>query len=259
MAIAHIAIFEAVNAIDGRYESYVQLRREQIGTSVNAAVAQAAHDTLASLYASQRATFGARLAGGLGAICDREARARGVDLGRQAAAAILALRANDGSDHAEALYGVDWIPSDTPGAWHKDPISQSKLALGAKWGVVRPFVLRAATAFRVPPPPPLDSEECAAAFDEVKALGGDGITTATIRTPVQAETGIYWAYDGTPSLCAPPRLYNQIAVQIADQMGTGSVALARLLALVNVAMADAGIAATRTSRRSAHRRAISSR
>jgi hypothetical protein len=54
--------------------------------------------------------------------------------------------------------------------------------------------------------------------------------------------GIYWAYDGTPSLCAPPRLYNQIAVQIADEMGSDGVELARLLALVNVAMADAGIA-----------------
>ena len=54
--------------------------------------------------------------------------------------------------------------------------------------------------------------------------------------------GIYWAYDGTPSLCAPPRLYNQIALAIADQMGTDIVDLARLLALVNVAMSDAGVA-----------------
>ena len=51
-----------------------------------------------------------------------------------------------------------------------------------------------------------------------------------------------WAYDGTPSLCAPPRLYNQIAMQIADQMALDAIELARLLALVNTAMADAGIA-----------------
>jgi hypothetical protein len=54
--------------------------------------------------------------------------------------------------------------------------------------------------------------------------------------------GIYWAYDGTPSLCAPPRLYNQLVVHIADQMGTDGVEFARLLALVNVAMADAAMA-----------------
>src|SRR5207247_4027532 len=69
-----------------------------------------------------------------------------------------------------------------------------------------------------------------------------GIVTPTVRTAEQTEIGIYWAYDGTPSLCAPPRLYNQIAAQIADQMGSDVVELARLLALVNTAMADAGIA-----------------
>ena len=75
-------------------------------------------------------------------------------------------------------------------------------------------------------------------------LGGDGLVTPTTRTAEQTQIGIYWAYDGTPSLCAPPRLYNQIAMQIAHKMGTDNdvIELARLLALVNVAMADAGIA-----------------
>jgi len=76
----------------------------------------------------------------------------------------------------------------------------------------------------------------------VKRLGGDGSVTPTVRTEDQTIAGIYWAYDGTPSLCAPPRLYNQIAVTIADRMGSDTVGLARLLALANVAMADAGIA-----------------
>ncbi len=58
----------------------------------------------------------------------------------------------------------------------------------------------------------------------------------------QTFAGIYWAYDGTPSLCAPPRLYNQITMTIADQMGSDFFELTRLLALVNVAMADSGIA-----------------
>ena len=79
-------------------------------------------------------------------------------------------------------------------------------------------------------------------FNEVKALGGDGDVTPTRRTDDQTFAGVFWAYDGTPSLCAPPRLYNQIAVRIAQQRGTGAIELARLLALVNVAMADAGIA-----------------
>jgi hypothetical protein len=80
------------------------------------------------------------------------------------------------------------------------------------------------------------------AFDEVKRLGGDGVTTPTARSAEQTEIGVYWAYDGTPSMCAPPRLYNQIAAQIAGQMNSNHVETARLLALVNVAMADAAIA-----------------
>src|SRR6185369_14768796 len=91
-------------------------------------------------------------------------------------------------------------------------------------------------------PPALRSAEYAQAFAEAKALGGDGVSTPSSRTAEQTETGIFWAYDGTPSLCAPPRLYNQIAMQIADQMGSDTAELARLLALVNTAMADAGIA-----------------
>jgi hypothetical protein len=132
--------------------------------------------------------------------------------------------------------------SDTPGEWRQDPISRSPLAMGAHWGTVRPFVLRSGEQFRVPPPPATSSPEFAAAFDEVKRLGGDGVVTPTVRTEDQTHAAIYWAYDGTPSLCAPPRLYNQIAVQIADQIGANTIEFTRLLALVNVAMADAGIA-----------------
>src|SRR5262249_54708676 len=79
--------------------------------------------------------------------------------------------------------------------------------------------------------------------NEVQAFGGDGLVTPTMRTNDQTTIGIFWAYDGTPSLCAPPRLYNQIAMRIAEIKKTDAVVeLARLLALVNTAMADTGIA-----------------
>src|SRR5437870_537273 len=242
MAIVHIAVFEAVNAIAGGYESYTGLPRAPAGTSMKAAIAQAAHDSLAALFASQAPSFDAQLEEDLGDIRDVGARGRGTELGHRAAAAILALRADDGSEHAEARVGVDFLTSDEPGKWRQDPISRLPLALGAHWGEVRPFVLASAVQFRVPPAPALDSPDYGAAFDEVKRLGGDAIHTPTERTEDQTVAAIYWAYDGTPSLCAPPRLYNQIAVKIADQMGADVVELARLLALVNVAMADAGIA-----------------
>jgi hypothetical protein len=242
LAIVHVAIFDAVNAITGGYRSYTGLPWARAGTSMKAAIAQAAHDTLVALFPSQAASFDARLAEDLGRIREERARERGIDLGRRAAAAILALRADDGSQHAEPRVGVDFPTGPEPGQWRQDPIGQLPLALGAHWGGVRPFVLDSADRFRALPPPSLDSAEYAAAFEEAKRLGGDGVVTPTERTEDQTLAGIYWAYDGTPSLCAPPRLYNQIAVEVADRMGSDIVELARLLALVNVAMADAAIA-----------------
>ena len=242
MAIVHIAIFDAVNAIAGGYQSYTGLPTAADNTSMDAAIAQAAHDTLVALFPSQGESCNQQLAEDLSQIPNGRAKVKGKKLGRRAAAAILAQRANDGSQRAEPRVGVDFLTGDEPGEWRQDPISRGPLALGAYWGEVTPFVVRSADQFRAPPPPTLDSPEYAAAFDEVKRLGGDGIVTPTERTAEQTEIGIYWAYDGTPSLCAPPRLYNQITMHIADQMGSNVVELARLLALVNVAMADAGIA-----------------
>jgi PAP2 superfamily len=242
MAMVHIAIFDAVIAITGGYRSYTGIAPAAKDTSMSAAIAQAAHDTLAELFPSQAPDLSAALKEDLKSIRDERAKNNGIDVGRRAAAAILALRQNDGSEHPEPRVGVDYITSDEPGKWRQDPISQIPLALGARWAEVKPFVMKSASQFRVPPPPALNSRKYAAAFDEVKELGGDGIVTPTVRTDEQTGIGIFWAYDGTPSLCAPPRLYNQVTTQIAEQMALNTVELARLLALVNTAMADAAIA-----------------
>ena len=242
LAIVQIAIFDAVTAIDGGYRSYTGLPPADPGTSMKAAIAQAAHDTLVALFPSQAARFDEQLAHDLARPPFGRPQADGIDLGHRAAAAILALRADDGAQHAEPRLGVDFITSDQPGHWRQDPISLLPIALGAFWRDVTPFVLVSADQLRVPPPPSLDSPAYTAAFAEVKRVGGDGVVTPTDRTPDQTLAGIYWAYDGTPSLCAPPRLYNQIVVAIATQRGSNVVDLARLLALANVAMADAGIA-----------------
>jgi len=241
MAIVHIAMFEAVNAVAPRYKSYAGVT-PIAHASMEAAMAQAARDTLVALFPSQSATFDQHLATELGAVRARVPREAGIELGHRAAAAILALRANDGSDVAEPRLGVNFFTSNGPGNWRQDPIGLQPIAMGARWSEVKPFVLSSASQFRIPPPPALDSVDYANAFNEVKAYGGDGVVTPTIRSAEQTEIGTYWAYDGTPSLCAPPRLYNQIAMQIAAQLHTDPVDLARLLALVNTAMADAGIA-----------------
>jgi len=240
LAIIHIALFEVVNAVFGGYESYTGLPPAEPGTSVDAAMAQAAHDTLVAMFPSQAVTFDGYLVDELQQL-PAAGKALGRQLGRRAATRILNRRAADGSQHAEPLMDIDFFASDRPGKWRQDPISQIPVALGAHWGQVKPFALAYAGQFLAPRPPGLRSLAYAQAFDEVQRLGGDGIVTPTERTPDQTIAGIYWGYDGTPDLGAPPRLYNQITMTIADQMGTGFVELARLLALVNVAMADAGI------------------
>src|SRR5881628_1798267 len=241
MAIVHVAMIDALDAVVGGYTSYTGTQAAPGPMSVDAAISQAARDTLAALFPSQTATFDAYLTQDLAAIRNAQQKANGIDLGQRTAAAILAMRFNDGSQFPEPRIGIDYFPSDQPGHWRQDPISLIPLALGAHWGGCIPFVVNSTTQFGAPPPPEMTSAAYTDAYNEAKNLGGDGIITPTQRTEEQTFIGTFWAYDGTPSLCAPPRLYNQITVQIADQRRLSAIQFARLLALVNVAMADAGM------------------
>jgi hypothetical protein len=243
MAIVHVAIYDAINAITHKDISFTGIPDAPEGSSIEAAIAQAAHDTLIDLYPSQRAHCGQLLDDDLAGIPDGAAKQAGRRAGRNAAAAILRQTANDGSHHHEPVLGEGFVPSDAPGRWRQDPISQVPLALGAHWGQVRPLVIRSGSQYRVPAPPNMRSRAYTQAYNEVRQLGGDGVTTPTARTPEQTMIGLFWGYDGTPELGTPVHFFNQIAVAIADQRGADVVELAKLLALVNLAMADAGIAA----------------
>lgn len=240
MAIVHIAIFDAVNSIAGGYKSYAHLPRSS--GSIPVAIITAARDTLVVLYPSQANRITKLQNHDFAEIPDSTEKIQGIETGKRAAAAILTLRADDGSQHPEPQMGIDFKPSNKPGKWREDPVSHLQVALGAHWGEVKPFALKSSKQLRVSPPPSMMSQKYVDAYYEAFILGGDGITTPTSRTDDQTLAAIYWAYDGTPSLCAPPRLYNQLTLRIANQMGSNMIETARLLALVNVAMADAGIA-----------------
>ena len=242
MAIVHVAMIDALVSVRGGYEPYHPVARAAPDASLEAAIAQAAHDALLALYPSQRERLDAELNRALDDLPPGRARDDGAAAGARAAAAILADRARDGSAHSEPVVGRDYVVSSEPGHWRPDPVRPSSLALGARWSEVRPFVLASAGALRAPPPPALTSDAYTSAFAEVKRMGGDGGVTSTERSADQTRIGIYWAYDGTPSLCAPTRLYNQIAAQLAREHGLDAGETARLLALANVAMADAAIA-----------------
>jgi hypothetical protein len=245
MAIVHIAMHDAAQAIQQRYETYLPQPVAPATASLEAAIGEAAYEMLTELFPSQRATFEQHIHDDLTAIADGPAKDQGVAAGHHAAQAILADRADDGSD--DATQNVPYHFSDQPGRWRVDPLNPNQQPLGSQWGKVRPFVLTSASQFRAPPPPAIDSNEYAEAYAEIYRLGGDGVITPTERTEEQTEIGIYWAYDGTPSLCAPPRLYNQLTLQLALDQGINDPGdLARLFALVNVASADAAIASWET-------------
>jgi vanadium-dependent haloperoxidase-like protein len=252
-AIAHIAMFDAFNAIVGGFESYTDLDPapsdedfdcDRSRASGDAAIVQAAGDTLIALFPFQAKIIEAIQRTDLKRVPNGPAKAAGIRIGRLAAKKILEKRSNDGSQQSDLRYDVPdgYSPNPALGKWRQDPIGKAPIALGALGNRVPPFVIRSADQFGAAPPPDLTSEAYAKAFDEVKRLGGDGVVTPTERTADQTIAGIFWAYDGAPLIGTPQRLYNQIAVKISKQMRTGGIELARLLALVNVAMADAGLA-----------------
>jgi hypothetical protein len=242
MAIVQLAVYDALNAIYRRYPGYSGNLPAFADSSPDAAIAQATHDILVVHYSRQRQRLDAWLAQDLARLPDGRSKLNGIDIGRRAAASLLALRAEDGVYYGEPIVGEDYYVSNAPGKWRPDPVSGIRIALGAYWHI-KPFIVQSAGLLRPPPPPALTSDVYARAFNEVKELGGDGILTPTRRTPEQTVIGIYWSYDGGAWIGTRPRMYNQIAVQLALQRTSDPLELARLLALVNAAIADATIAA----------------
>jgi len=234
MAITSLAVFDTVNAFGHEYEPYLVNTRAPRGASREAAVAAAAHRALSRLYPDQQTFLDARLSHSLATVPDGPGEAMGVLLGRYVADRIVDARENDGSSDV-----VEYTPNPAPGHWEPDYLNPTQTAWGPGWGRIEPFALRSGDQFRAPPPPAIDSAAYARAFNEVKSLGEKHSTT---RTAEQTEIGIFWAYDraGTGS---PPALYCQAVETIARQNHNTLVENARLLALVNVAMADAGITA----------------
>jgi hypothetical protein len=235
-------MFDAMMAIDGSYEPYLGVPDAPAGSSIKAAIAQAAHDTLVEMWPSQKSIFDQELRESLALVEDGQSKEDGILVGKLSAQQILNERNRDGSELSAPGLEPRYDTQSTPGTWRADPFHPNQRPLTPEWGKVQPFIMTSSYQYRVPPPPDMRSAEYAEAYDEVKRLGGDGISTPTERNEDQTVAGFYWGYDGTPSLCAPPKLYNQIAVQIAEEQKLNVIETARLLTMVNVAMADAGIA-----------------
>jgi hypothetical protein len=230
LAMLQVAVFDAVNAISGGYRGYVVHRHGPKDASAPAAVAQAAHDVLAALFPAQAATFDAKLASSL-AGAKGPAVNKAVALGRDCARAILKERRHDGST-AQVPYTV----GSGPGVWQPTPPAFSTSPLLPQWPDVEPFGVPKGDTFRPPGPPALGSAAYTASFDEVKSLGSANSTT---RTADQTQIAKFWA-DGAGT-ATPPGHWNQISADVGTARHNTLAQNARMFALLDVALADAGI------------------
>lgn len=243
-AIVHLAMHDAFVGGTGAstYLTYAPAPAPPLAIGAQrAAAATAAAETLMVLFPRQRAAilkehadYLAKL-GAAGNVVDQ-----GVDWGHRVAVAMLQDRQHDGSDAPDGTKAV-YASSSEPGRHRVDPENPGQGFLGPHWGGVKPFgIANLTTAIPMTPPPPLGSPNYAAAFDEVKDKGA---LRGSTRTLAETTVGLFWAYDGPRGIGVPPRLYNQVVGAITKANGTGETDNAKLFAMVNVAMADAGIQA----------------
>lgn len=225
-AMLHGAMFDAVNSIDGSHEPYLVEVPGTKNASMEAAAAQAAHDVLIALFPTRSAVFAAELEASIEGVPDYRVQ-QGFRVGREAAAAMLAARSDDGWTAPAPPY----VLSTAPGNWQPTP---SAPAAFTHYPAVRPFVLTSGTQFLPPPPPALGTAEYAAALNDVKAVGS---TTSSTRTADQTESALSWASIGTPTGIAV--IWNNVARTLAVARGNSTVGNARLFAMLNMSHHDA--------------------
>jgi PAP2 superfamily len=257
LAIVQVAVHDALNAIDSRYERYAFTGDAQPGASVDAAIAAAARDAVVGAIAVGALPFAgfgsavnqaaavlqvdAAYAAALAAIPDSPSKSDGIAIGQASAAAILALRSTD-----HALDFVPYTPGTEPGDYRPtpNPVPPNPAAGGPGlaaatltwWGQVTPFVLRRSSQFEPNEPPKLSKKLWAREYNEVKEIGSQNSAS---RTADQSSIARFW-YEGSP------QGWSRIALVVADSEGLDLWERAWLLALVNLAMADGFIAGFET-------------
>ena len=241
-AMTHAATHDALNAIDRRYRPYALVGHVTPGASPEAAVATAAHHVLVNQFnlllalghisLPQQPMFDAAYNASLALIADGPAKTLGIMVGTSAATAILTLRANDGWDK-QVFLDFGYPQGTAPGEFRFVP--GTNFAFLPTWGNLPPFVLFRADQYRPGPPYRIDSKRYAEDFNEIKALGGDGMTTPSARTPDQTQIALLW-------LESSPLGWNRIARLVGGARKLGLWENARLLGLINLALADGYIA-----------------
>ncbi len=245
-ATMHVAIHDALNAIDHRFRPYTFDRQAEPDASPDAAVAAAARGVLVPLlgqlprelpFVTQScidasvASVDAAYTAALAALPDTPAKAQGIAVGQAAAAAILARRAADG---AVGPFLNPSCPQDTQPGKYQCTTERPFIAFEV-WGKVTPFVLQDSAQFRPGPPYAVNEKAYTADFNEVKSLGGDGLTTPSARTADQTEIALFWWESS-------PLKWSRIVRAVSVNTGLNLWQNARLFGLLNMALADGYIA-----------------
>ena len=222
MAMVHVALFDAVNAIDRRYEPVALKERGPADASTDAAVASASYTVLAALFPAREPALAKLYAAALARMPDGPAKDAGLELGHHAATLCLALRAGDGtgapSRYAPQTAAGVYVPTSMP--------------IASEWPEVKPWSMRSPSQFRPAPPPKLTSDVWTRDFAEVKRLGA---RESTERSASQTETALFWSITG-------PASWNPVVRSLASSQPLSTVERARLFALANVAAMDSLVA-----------------
>jgi hypothetical protein len=218
------AVYDAVNAIAGvPYQPYLVAPRATGGESTDAAVATAAFRVLTALFPEQQARLRAQYDEFLTAIPDGHAKRAGIAVGRQTAAAMVAARRDDG-----AFGSQQWTVGSEPGQWRPTPPAFA--SDGAWLGYLKPFLIPSTAMFHAPGPPALTSRAYGRDVNEVQQVGA---ASSTVRTADQTEAAIWWHDRRSVGW--------EIKRQLAASQRLDPLQTARLLAMVDLVVADAGI------------------
>jgi len=227
LAYVHLAVFDAVNAIDHRYHPYLFTANPPAGANRDAAAVAAAHRVLVAYFPAQQSALDTQYTGSIAAISDSPANiSAGVALGEASAQTLITARANDG-----LLANVPYTPPTGPGFWQPTPPAFGP-PLTPWLGQMVPFTMTNASQFFPDEGPnALDSQQWIDDYNQVKTLGA---INSTVRTPEQTEIGLFWTeHTG--------KQYARAFQNLATQQGFGTLDTARLMAMLWAGYADAGI------------------
>lgn len=233
LAILSTAQFDAVNAIEGKFNPYrYKASKRSHDASREAAIIGASITMIRSVYTARQNVPNRLAAAQLAQLGNDPSVQNGFDIGVAAAKTILESRSNDGSLGADFVYN-----SQNRIGEYRNPINGDLKLPTPAWGRVKPFCLPNGDHFR-PQPVSMESQAYAFAIEDLQRLGGKN---SLERTPEEEKIAKFW-YFGNHTV-TPPGAWNQIAIKQIEQKKLGLYESARLMALLNIALADVGVAA----------------